>query len=68
VSRVGRLVVFLAMALLVLGLALALVSFVTGGSVSRILSTTDVADYTKYVSQEQLDTWLSMLRSALRLG
>ena len=67
-SRVGRLVVFLAMALLVLGLALALVSFVTGGSVSRILSTTDVADYTKYVSQEQLDTWLSMLRSALRLG
>ena len=67
-SRVGRIVLFLAVALLVLGLALALVSVVTGGNFSRIVSTTDLTDYTKFVSQEQLDAWGAMIRSVFHLG
>jgi hypothetical protein len=58
VAKVWRIILIIAAALFVLGLALATVSLISGGSASRILSTTDVADYTKFISREQLEACL----------
>jgi hypothetical protein len=60
-SKVWKVVLITAAALFILGLAAALVSLITGGSASRILSTTDVADYTKFISREDLRFLLSLL-------
>jgi hypothetical protein len=58
VAKAWKIILIIAAALFVLGLALAAASLISGGSLSRILSTTDVEDYTKFISREQLAAWL----------
>jgi hypothetical protein len=61
VAKAWKIILIIAAALFVLGLALAAASLISGGSASRILSTTDVEDYTKFISREQLQAWLPWL-------
>jgi hypothetical protein len=60
--KAWRTMLIMTAALLVLGLVLCAVSFFTGGSVSRILDTTDVEDYTKYIDMDQIEAIWSLLR------
>ena len=60
-SKIWRWVMILCVILLVLGLALVGVAYATGGSVERLLVTTDVADMTKFISREQLELYLTMI-------
>ena len=60
-SRVWRIFFITCGILLLLGLALMGVSFLTGGSIARIISTTDIADMTKFFTREQIDTVVSIL-------
>lgn len=60
-SKIWRWVLIFCAALLVLGLALVGVAYATGGSVERLLLTTDVADMTKFISREQLELYLTMI-------
>ena len=60
-SKIWRWVVILCGILLILGLALVGVAYATGGSVERLLVTTDVADMTKFISREQLELYLTMI-------
>ena len=53
-NKAWRIIVIIAAGLFALGLALLLASLLTGGNITRILGTTDVADYTKFFSEEQL--------------
>ena len=59
-SKIWRWVIILCGILLVLGLAFVGVAYATGGSVERLLLTTDVADMTKFISREQLELYLTM--------
>lgn len=45
--------------LLILGMTVAGVGMLTGGSVSRILHTTDIANMTKFFSREQIEMVVS---------
>lgn len=60
-SRAWRVMFIIFGVLILLGLALMGVSFLTGGSISRILQTTDVADMTKFFTREQIETVISFL-------
>ena len=60
-SKIWRWVMIRCGILLVLGLALVGVAYATGGSVERLLVTTDVADMTKFISREQLELYLTMI-------
>lgn len=59
-SKIWRWVMVLCGILLILGLALVGVAYATGGSIERLLLTTDVADMTKFISREQLELYLTM--------
>ena len=52
-NKAGRAIVVIAVALIALGLALLFAALLTGGSLPRLLATTDVADYTKYFREDQ---------------
>lgn len=60
-SKIWRWVLIVCAVLLVLGMALVGVAYATGGSVERLLMTTDVADMTKFISREQLEFYLTIL-------
>ena len=60
-SKIWRWVMVLCGILLILGLALVGVAYATGGSIERLLLTTDVADMTKFISREQLEMFLTMI-------
>ena len=60
-SKIWRWVMILCGILLVQGLALVGVAYATGGSVERLLVTTDVADMTKFISREQLELYLTII-------
>ena len=60
-SKIWRWVMILCGILLVLGLVLVGVSYGTGGSLERLLVTTDVADMTKFISREQLEAYLTLI-------
>ena len=53
-SKAWRVIAITCGIILLLGIALLGVGALTGGNVSRIVSTTDVADMTKFFSREQL--------------
>lgn len=53
-SKVWRWVAIVFSVLMILGIALLAVAYVTGGSVERLIQTTDIADMTKFISREQL--------------
>ncbi len=56
-----KIILWTAGVLLLLGIALGAVSLLTGGSPGRIMETTGVLDYSKFISTEQL----ALLRSLL---
>ena len=60
-SRVWKWVGVISLILLVLGLALIGVAYATGGSVQRLMATTDITDMTKYVSRDQLEYYLTQI-------
>lgn len=60
-SRIWRWVAILTVILLVLSAALIGVAYASGGSVQRLLSTTDIADMTKFMSREQLELYVNRI-------
>ncbi len=59
-SKAWRVVLIICGILVLLGAVLLGVAYLTGGSFERVLSTTDVADMTKFFSREQLEQFLSL--------
>lgn len=53
-NKVWRWVAIVFSALMILGIALLAEAYATGGSIERLIQTTDIADMTKFVSREQL--------------
>lgn len=60
-SKVWKWIAIIFVILLVLGIVLIAVAHFTGGSLSRLVSTTDIADMTKFVSREQLESYVSYI-------
>ncbi len=54
-NKLKRFALTLSFALILLGVALIGVSLLTGGSVRRILYTTDIADMTRFFSRERIE-------------
>ena len=57
-NRIWKWVALITVIMLVFSAALVGVAYVGGGSVERLLSTTDIADMTKFVSREQLEAYV----------
>ena len=53
-SKVWRWTAIIFSVLMILGIVLLAVAYATGGSVSRLIQTTDIADMTKFISRDQL--------------
>ena len=53
-SKVWRWTAIIFSVLMILGIVLLAVAYATGGSVSRLIHTTDIADMTKFISRDQL--------------
>lgn len=53
-SKVWRWVAIVFSVLMILGIALLAVAYATGGSIERLIQTTDIADMTKFVNRDQL--------------
>ncbi len=60
-SRIWRWVAFVTVIVLIFSAALIAVAYATGGSVERLLATTDIADMTKFVSRAQLEYYLTQV-------
>lgn len=60
-NKLKRVFTVLTIVIIVVGLALIGVGFLTGGDVHRILYNTDIADMTKYFSREQIETVVNFL-------
>ena len=58
-GKMWRLVLTICVILLILGVAVTAVGLLTGGSISRILQTTDIADLTKFFSRDQIESVVS---------
>ena len=58
-SGIWKWVALLAAFILVIGIALVGVAYATGGSVERVLATTDITDMTKFLSRDQLETYVT---------
>ena len=57
-NRIWKWVALITVILLVFSAALVGVAYASGGSVERLLATTDIADMTKFVSREQLEIYV----------
>lgn len=57
-SKVWRFIALLCAFLLVVSLILMGVAYATGGSVNRLMATTDITDMTKFVSRETLSMYV----------
>lgn len=60
-AKIWRWVAVISALVLVVGLALLGVAYATGGSVERLMATTDVFDMTKFASREQLETYVTQV-------
>lgn len=60
-NKVWRWVAIVFSALMILGIALLAVAYATGGSIERLIQTTDIADMTKFVSREQLLVYVTVV-------
>ena len=58
-SKIWKGVAILCVVLLVLGVALVAVAYFTGGSVQRLMATTDITDMTKFVSRDVLQYYVN---------
>ena len=54
-SKIWKWVAVFCVIIFVLGLVLIAVSYATGGSLQRLMATTDITDMTKFVSREELE-------------
>ena len=57
-SRIWRWVGGICAVLLVLGLALIAVAYASGSSLTRLTTTTDILDMTKFFTREQLEEYV----------
>ena len=57
-SRIWKWVGGIAVILLVLGLALIAVAYASGSSFTRLTTTTDIMDMTKFFTREQLEQYV----------
>lgn len=55
-TKLRHLISAVCVALVILGIALIGVGFLTGGSAERILFNTDIADMTKFFTREQIES------------
>ena len=60
-AKIWRWVAVISALVLVVGLALLGVAYATGGSVERLMATTDIFDMTKFASREQLETYVTQV-------
>ena len=60
-AMIWRWVAMLGVFLLLMGLVLVGVAYATGGSVDRVMATTDIMDLTKYVSRDQLEAYVTQV-------
>ena len=60
-SKVWKVVGIICVVLLVLSAALIGVSYATGGSISRLMQTTDIFDMTKFATRDQLEQIVSSI-------
>lgn len=60
-AKIWRWVAMLGVFLLLMGLVLVGVAYATGGSVDRVMATTDIMDLTKYVSRDQLEAYVTQV-------
>ncbi len=60
-AKIWRWVAVISGLVLVLGLALLGVAYATGGSVERLMATTDIFDMTKFVSRDQLEIYVTQV-------
>ena len=57
-AKIWRMVAIVGGVILILGMAMVCVSYATGGSIERLMETTDITDMTKFVSRDQLETYV----------
>ena len=57
-AKVWRLVAVVGGIILIVGMALVCVSYATGGSIQRLMETTDITDMTKFISRDQLEAYV----------
>lgn len=57
-AKVWRLVAVVGGIVLIIGMALVCVAYATGGSVERLMATTDITDMTKFISRDQLEAYV----------
>ena len=58
-TKIWKWVLILSAGMLTLALVLIGVGYMTGGGIGRLLSTTDIADMTKFFSREQLQFYVT---------
>lgn len=58
-AKIWKWVVTLCAAMLILATVLIAVAYFSGGSIERLLETTDIADMTKFASREQLEYYVT---------
>ena len=60
-TKIWKWVLVLCVILLILALVFIGVAYITGGSFGRLISTTDIADMTKFASREQLEYYVTQI-------
>ena len=60
-GKVWRWVTVISLIVLAVGAALIGVAYATGGSVERLMATTDVFDMTKFISRDQLEVYVTQV-------
>ena len=58
-TKIWKWVLILCAGMLTLALVLIGVGYMTGGGIGRLMSTTDIADMTKFFSREQLQFYVT---------
>ena len=58
-GNIWKWVAIIAAFILVIGIALIGVAYATGGSVQRVMETTDIMDMTKFLSREVLEEYVT---------
>ena len=58
-GNIWKWVVIVSAFILVIAIVLIGVAYATGGSLERVMATTDIADMTKFLSRDQLETYVT---------
>lgn len=57
-AKIWKWVAIVCLVLLVIGAILIGVAYATGSSAERLIATTDITDMTKFISRDQLETYV----------